>query len=380
VKNKVGRNDPCPCGSGKKYKNCHGTYAVGLIEHKEDEGRGMLHIEYTQMARAYDMQMLIASSVKKPIPPMERIPLSIGGASNIPRDYSRLGMFQRVYRCLPGLWDFKEDPKLLLFGEEQYQIELRRKGVKVVASQAQWRMTSSGTPVWDVFASPKVLDPQGYYCCVTTFVRSNDHSEIERVGCTIADALAGFVSLTLTPDLVRAPIWEATYFPAHEAPNWRVNIRNQIFRVGPPSVAADTFEAVNALAFSSISGPADPALSTALRFFGNETRTELEEDQFVWLYLATRVLVDAFFHRENPGQKPPEQEQRFRFYAMHHFPGESEIIEDFKKVYQQRNNLLKGIGPTVITPEDVCRASVVCHRLLRCELEKRQSKAEAGGR
>ena len=22
---KVGRNDPCPCGSGKKYKNCHGV-------------------------------------------------------------------------------------------------------------------------------------------------------------------------------------------------------------------------------------------------------------------------------------------------------------------------------------------------------------------
>ena len=25
--NKVGRNDPCPCGSGKKYKNCHGREA-----------------------------------------------------------------------------------------------------------------------------------------------------------------------------------------------------------------------------------------------------------------------------------------------------------------------------------------------------------------
>jgi preprotein translocase subunit SecA len=25
---KVGRNDPCPCGSGKKYKKCHGTGAV----------------------------------------------------------------------------------------------------------------------------------------------------------------------------------------------------------------------------------------------------------------------------------------------------------------------------------------------------------------
>jgi preprotein translocase subunit SecA len=24
VGEKVGRNDPCPCGSGKKYKACHG--------------------------------------------------------------------------------------------------------------------------------------------------------------------------------------------------------------------------------------------------------------------------------------------------------------------------------------------------------------------
>ena len=26
---KVGRNDPCPCGSGKKYKKCHGVNEVG---------------------------------------------------------------------------------------------------------------------------------------------------------------------------------------------------------------------------------------------------------------------------------------------------------------------------------------------------------------
>ena len=25
VEKKVGRNEPCPCGSGKKYKNCHGA-------------------------------------------------------------------------------------------------------------------------------------------------------------------------------------------------------------------------------------------------------------------------------------------------------------------------------------------------------------------
>ena len=24
---KVGRNEPCPCGSGKKYKHCHGKFA-----------------------------------------------------------------------------------------------------------------------------------------------------------------------------------------------------------------------------------------------------------------------------------------------------------------------------------------------------------------
>jgi preprotein translocase subunit SecA len=29
VEKKVGRNEPCPCGSGKKFKNCHG---VGMSE------------------------------------------------------------------------------------------------------------------------------------------------------------------------------------------------------------------------------------------------------------------------------------------------------------------------------------------------------------
>ena len=28
---KVGRNDPCPCGSGKKYKKCHGADAPAPV-------------------------------------------------------------------------------------------------------------------------------------------------------------------------------------------------------------------------------------------------------------------------------------------------------------------------------------------------------------
>ena len=30
VEKKVGRNDPCPCGSGKKYKNCHGKVGASV--------------------------------------------------------------------------------------------------------------------------------------------------------------------------------------------------------------------------------------------------------------------------------------------------------------------------------------------------------------
>jgi preprotein translocase subunit SecA len=29
---KIGRNDPCPCGSGKKYKNCHGRPGMPPLE------------------------------------------------------------------------------------------------------------------------------------------------------------------------------------------------------------------------------------------------------------------------------------------------------------------------------------------------------------
>jgi uncharacterized protein len=27
---KAGRNDPCPCGSGKKFKQCHGQNKCGI--------------------------------------------------------------------------------------------------------------------------------------------------------------------------------------------------------------------------------------------------------------------------------------------------------------------------------------------------------------
>jgi len=39
---KVGRNEPCPCGSGKKYKECHeaeGTPFLARLAHDRDKER-----------------------------------------------------------------------------------------------------------------------------------------------------------------------------------------------------------------------------------------------------------------------------------------------------------------------------------------------------
>ncbi len=40
---KIGRNDPCPCGSGKKYKDCHqkegDAYLKRLARQQEKERR-----------------------------------------------------------------------------------------------------------------------------------------------------------------------------------------------------------------------------------------------------------------------------------------------------------------------------------------------------
>jgi hypothetical protein len=51
---KVGRNGPCPCGSGKKYKKCHGTRegdeAIGVTANKptvpkSDSGSAVADLE-----------------------------------------------------------------------------------------------------------------------------------------------------------------------------------------------------------------------------------------------------------------------------------------------------------------------------------------------
>jgi hypothetical protein len=45
---KIGRNDPCPCASGKKYKDCHfaeGDAFLKKMAHKEALERKREHLE-----------------------------------------------------------------------------------------------------------------------------------------------------------------------------------------------------------------------------------------------------------------------------------------------------------------------------------------------
>lgn len=70
-KRKIGRNDPCPCGSGKKYKRCHGApYNAPPLGHAPMElaERGRLLLE---RAKAADKQREQQQGFGRPIISME---------------------------------------------------------------------------------------------------------------------------------------------------------------------------------------------------------------------------------------------------------------------------------------------------------------------
>ncbi len=43
MSNKIPRNAPCPCGSGEKYKRCHG--APGMEAKAQEDGIGVIEME-----------------------------------------------------------------------------------------------------------------------------------------------------------------------------------------------------------------------------------------------------------------------------------------------------------------------------------------------
>ena len=60
---KVGRNDPCPCGSGKKYKKCHGD--LSRLEHIAQVMSAVPAMQARQAAREH--QRIEQQGLGKPI-------------------------------------------------------------------------------------------------------------------------------------------------------------------------------------------------------------------------------------------------------------------------------------------------------------------------
>jgi len=70
---KVGRNDPCPCGSGKKYKHCHGrTEATG-------ETADALVAEGDSTTAAADPAMVGQAAAAQPAAKGRSVPAEQGG-------------------------------------------------------------------------------------------------------------------------------------------------------------------------------------------------------------------------------------------------------------------------------------------------------------
>jgi hypothetical protein len=69
---KIGRNDPCPCGSGKKFKRCCGSVLEGL---PTTRGAGATQDSMTFLGLPAQPQDLHAINVFKPEDPRSKIPL-----------------------------------------------------------------------------------------------------------------------------------------------------------------------------------------------------------------------------------------------------------------------------------------------------------------
>ena len=66
VGQKVGRNDPCPCGSGKKYKHCHGNY-LQSDSHTNCVAARVVANE-VPTARGVDRNLVVAVNLPAPQP------------------------------------------------------------------------------------------------------------------------------------------------------------------------------------------------------------------------------------------------------------------------------------------------------------------------
>lgn len=69
---KVGRNEPCPCGSGEKYKRCCGDESAKALREENAGLRKLVHIFLTQIQGLTGMESVgVARSVYANYPDSE---------------------------------------------------------------------------------------------------------------------------------------------------------------------------------------------------------------------------------------------------------------------------------------------------------------------
>lgn len=89
--NKIGRNDPCPCGSGKKYKKCCGGIGLSQNSNRVQAPASTFKTQVDSMGVPGEVQGIIACNHFRD----EADPRNIGGPIGLPGKYKVTFLFER---------------------------------------------------------------------------------------------------------------------------------------------------------------------------------------------------------------------------------------------------------------------------------------------
>jgi SEC-C motif-containing protein len=144
----IGRNQPCPCGSGKKYKRCHGAYAVNEPPLHSSERQAAIDLRMKQ-ANALNARREKQQGLGRPII-----------AAKL-RDHQMVAVGKRVH--FSTKWrtfhDFLRDHLFSLLGKEWGEAELakpteERHRILRWFDQATEDARRTGTKTGEVYSAP----------------------------------------------------------------------------------------------------------------------------------------------------------------------------------------------------------------------------------
>jgi len=144
----VGRNQPCPCGSGKKYKRCHGAYGVNQPPLHSSERQAAIDLRIKQV-NAFNARREKQQGLGRPII-----------AAKL-RDHQMVAVGNRVH--FSTKWrtfhDFLRDHLFSLLGKEWGEAELakppeERHRILRWFDQAIEDVRRTGTKTGEVYTAP----------------------------------------------------------------------------------------------------------------------------------------------------------------------------------------------------------------------------------